>query len=167
MISVVLSIVLAAKKVGVPASLMLSLCFHESGLRNITKPNDGGSPTYGVCQVKLPAGREAYRFTKHPELKVLEGKSGGKALTDVHVNALASAGYMKFQLDRYKGDIWKAVSAYNKGSYSTSNRAYVEKVLGRVRGGMACIGKCSKIQSAQKKQPIRYWSLLDWHRNRL
>lgn len=133
-------IVLSAKKVGVPVALLLSICFTETGLRNVTRLNDGGSPTYGVCQVKRGAGLQAYKFTKLPELAVMATPRAGEALKDVRLNAMASAGYLKYQYHRYK-DWKKAVTAYNRGSWSGEKSHYTGKVMKRVRGKLACLGK--------------------------
>ena len=45
-------ILAAAKAVGVPGALLLAICTHESNLQNVIAPQDHGSPSYGLCQVK-------------------------------------------------------------------------------------------------------------------
>lgn len=71
----------------------------------------------GVCQIKLQTAR-------------LVGYTGKeKDLLDPGLNIYYAGKYLKKQLDRYKGDIPKAVSAYNAGTYRTSNEAYVDKVF--------------------------------------
>ena len=52
MSSIATIILAAAKSISVPGALLLAICTHESGLKNVTVQQDGGSPSYGVCMVK-------------------------------------------------------------------------------------------------------------------
>lgn len=103
-------IVLAAKKVSVSSALLLAICTHESGLTNTLVPHDGGSPTYGVCQVKYDTAKMLGFTGKAKDLMVPE------------VNAKWAAKYLKFQHERYDGDWCKAVAAYNSGTYNESKK---------------------------------------------
>lgn len=119
-----MTILLAAKKVGVSGFLLLSICTHESGLKNVLVPHDGGSPTYGICQVKENTA------------KMLGYRGDAKKLMIPEENAKWAALYLKYQLDRYENDTCKAVAAYNAGKYNESkikpgyprNYRYIKKV---------------------------------------
>lgn len=101
-------ILLAAKKVGVSGSILLAICTHETGLKNVMVPHDGGSPTYGVCQVKAGTAMD------------LGHKGKPEDLLKVEVNAKYAALMLKKQYDRYDGNYCRAVAAYNAGSYLES-----------------------------------------------
>jgi len=116
-------ITLAAKKVGVSAGLLLAICSHESHLKDINNENDKGTPSIGVCQVKM-------------DTALMFGFKGDRySLQKPSVNAKYAALFLKYQFDRYH-DPLKALSAYNAGSYFESkkipgcpkNKKYVEKV---------------------------------------
>lgn len=108
----------AAKTVSVPFELLRAICTIESGLdASRINPNDGLSPSYGLCQIKLAtANLVGYR-----------GDSEG--LMTPKTNALYAAKYLKKQLKRYSGDWYKATSAYNAGRYKVVNGKYVAKVF--------------------------------------
>lgn len=104
-------ITLAAKKVGVSASLLLAICSHESGgFKYSHNENDNGSPSYGICQMKEATAKQ------------MGFKGTNKVLSTPKTNALWAARYLKWQLDRYNNDICKAVAAYNAGSYNESKK---------------------------------------------
>lgn len=50
-------------------------------------------------------------------------------LFDPEINIHYGTAYLRWQLDRYGEDVRKAVSAYNAGTYTEANKAYVDKVL--------------------------------------
>lgn len=104
-------ILLAAKKIGISGALLLSICTHETGLKNLVSPNDGGSHSYGVCQVKLGTAH----FLGY-DIKANE-------LMNPEINAEIAGAYLKYQFDRYNGNICKSVSAYNSGRYNPSPKA--------------------------------------------
>ncbi len=85
--------------------------------------DDGGSPSLGICQIKLETAR------------LMGFKGDQKQLMDPQVNITYSALYLHKQLLRYHQDVHKAVSAYNAGTWSmnlqgqTKNLSYVNKVL--------------------------------------
>ena len=113
-----------AKIFGVPGVLLLAICTNESNLKNVTTPNDHGSPTYGICQIKSDTA------------KSLGYKGGTEGLMSPTVNARYAALYLKKQLGRYDGDWCMSVAAYNAGSFYESvkfpgkprNFVYVKKV---------------------------------------
>lgn len=97
-----------AKSIGVPGSLLLAICTHESKLVNIIAPNDNGSPSYGLCQIKEDTAK-MLGFNEKP-----------KRLMDPKVNVKYAALYLKMQLSRYDGDWCMATAAYNAGTYNPS-----------------------------------------------
>jgi soluble lytic murein transglycosylase-like protein len=120
-------ILAAAKSVGVPGFLLLAICTQESGLKNIKVSEDHGSPSYGVCMVKRATA------------KFLGFQDTAKELMDPHVNARYAAKYLKYQLDRYNGNICKSTAAYNSGTYSEGkipgkprNLMYIKYVQSRM-----------------------------------
>ncbi len=111
------SIIAAAKAVGLSPVVLLAICFQESSFRNVVSPEDGGSASFGVCQLKLNTAREF-----NSELLPTQ-------LLDVAINSLLAAQYLKWQLERYDGHLWCAVEAYNKGHAKNCSKAsYVRKV---------------------------------------
>ncbi len=114
----------AANIVGVPSALLLAICSHESHLQNTIVPHDGGSPSYGICQVKKSTADMMGHRGHISDLMVPE------------INAKIAAKYLKYQLSRYNNDWCKSVAAYNAGKFIQSskyprkpaNHIYVEKV---------------------------------------
>jgi soluble lytic murein transglycosylase-like protein len=117
-------ILAAAQKTGISGSLLLAVCTHESNLKNTMVKHDGGSPSYGICQVK---GATA---------KMMGHLGRSTDLMNPFINAKWASRYLKYQLDRYDGNVCKAVSAYNAGTFNESkknpgkprNLKYVKKV---------------------------------------
>lgn len=105
-------ITLVAQKVGVPISLLLAICSHESGglKTNPLNPNDKGTPSYGVCQVK--SGTAQMLGYKGTEEELMVPKT----------NITVAAKYLKKQLERYDNDWCKAAAAYNAGTYFESKK---------------------------------------------
>jgi soluble lytic murein transglycosylase-like protein len=110
-----------AKKVGVSASLLLSICTVETGLRNVNNLEDPNGGSYGVCQVSLPAARSVM-----PYIGIL-------ALQQPEVNIEVAALYLKKLQQKYDDNIWHSVAAYNAGTPRMvdgvyRNQKYVDKV---------------------------------------
>lgn len=103
-------IAMAAKKVGISASLLVAICTQESGLKNINNENDKGSPSIGLCQIKEGSA------------KLLGFKGTKQDLQKPEINAKYAAIYLKKQLDRYNNDACMAVAAYNSGSFFESKK---------------------------------------------
>lgn len=112
------AIKLAATKAQVSFDLLRAICAVESGLdHTASNPKDGGSASHGLCQIKYATAK-------------MVGYTGDiKGLYKPYINALYAGKYLKYQLGRYEQDWVKAVSAYNRGTYSPSNMAYVRKVF--------------------------------------
>jgi soluble lytic murein transglycosylase-like protein len=117
-----------ANLIGVSGSLLLAICTVESGGNNILKPNDGLTPTFGVCQIKAMAAKQ------------VDFKGRESDLMEPRINIWYAARYLKYQLLRYHGDIYKAISAYNAGSWKRNkgldkpkNIAYIDKVINTLK----------------------------------
>lgn len=118
-------LVKVANKEGVPALLLAAICFVESSHRDhVTNPDDGGSSSIGLCQIKLATAQ-------------MMGYTGTvEGLYDGMTNAKWAAKYIKWQLKRYGGRWDDAAAAYNAGSVFMSkddptqykNQGYVDKV---------------------------------------
>lgn len=134
-------ILAAAKTAKVPGAILLAICMHETGLKNVTVAEDGGSPSYGVCQIKQDTA-EMLGYTGEPE-----------GLKNVKTNAKWAAKYLRYQFDRYDGDWCKAVAAYNAGKYNESkikpgyprNLKYVARVRNKLTKEYQKHLSCDKI----------------------
>ncbi len=105
--TVLAAISAAAHIVGVPPALLLAVCFAESSHRNIHSPNDGGSASYGVCQIKLAT---AQMVSGPPSL------TDASPLKEPYTNAIYAALYLKHLSKRYNSNFERTISAYNAGS---------------------------------------------------
>ena len=143
-------IVLAAKKAKVSGALLLAICTHESGLTNTLVPHDGGSPTYGVCQVKYDTAK-MLGFTGKP-----------KDLMTPEINIKWAAQYLKYQHERYDGDWCKTVAAYNAGTYNESKKApgkprnlkYVRNVQRKLAESLQDKLSCDIVKDEEQKDAI-------------
>lgn len=89
-----------------PPGLLSAVCFVESGHRpNAHNEYDGGSPSLGVCQIKLSTAR------------LLGFKGTEKELKDPENNVFYAGKYLASQLRRYSYDPVKGIAAYNSGSF--------------------------------------------------
>jgi soluble lytic murein transglycosylase-like protein len=107
------------------AAVMTAICSVESsGNHRAINIHDGGSPSYGKCQIKLSTARHM-GFTGHiTELWL-----------NPEVNRFYAEKYFRYQLERY-GNVSVAIAAYNSGSVREGkirNTQYVAKVLGRLQ----------------------------------
>lgn len=113
-----------SQTLSLPPGLLSAVCYVESGHRTTAmNQSDGGSPSVGLCQIKAATARGmGYRGTD-----MVLAKPG--------VNAYWAGKYLRYQLDRYNGDVLKALSAYNAGTHRVNakgeimNRKYVAKVV--------------------------------------
>ena len=95
---------------------VLAICLAETNLRNVVNHKDGGSPSYGICQIK--EGTAAW----------MDPQTSKKRLMDHNINLKVAARYFEYQMSKY-GSERKAISAYNAGRAITGNAAYVRRVL--------------------------------------
>lgn len=125
--TVISTIITAAKAFSVPPALLLSICSAESDLRARVNVQDGGSASYGVCQLKLATA------------KMLEPLVGPSLLMQTEHNARIAAQYIKMQMERYPKDLDCVIAAYNAGTCKRNkkglilNRKYVARVKGRMK----------------------------------
>lgn len=115
----------ASKAEAVPYRLLRAICQVESNLNpKAVNKYDGGSASYGLCQIKLATA------------KYMGYRGNSKLLLTPSVNALYAAKYLRYQLDRYGNDWVRAISAYNRGKSSAKikNKMYVHKVIRRAVG---------------------------------
>lgn len=125
-------LIAAAKSVGIAPSILIAVCTTETNLKNVHVQNDGGSPSYGVCQVKLATAHHMAKVYRKPAVASFKGED----LKNPKNNAKVAAKYLKYQLERYDGNLCKAIAAYNAGSYIESKKSpgrpvnigYVNKV---------------------------------------
>jgi len=114
-----------ATSVGIDPTLLKSICWVETNHRNVINQDDGGSPSYGLCQVKLET---AQWLQKRHRLPIVTNAN----LMIEETNALYAALYLKYQQTRYD-DVECVISAYNAGSCIESNKpTYVRKVKKRM-----------------------------------
>jgi soluble lytic murein transglycosylase-like protein len=101
----------AAKSAKVSVALLYSICSHESnGFILDYAQYDNGSPSFGVCQIK------------HETAKMFGFKGQPMELRNAEVSTKYSALYLKYQLDRYNGNVCKATASYNSGTYMESTK---------------------------------------------
>lgn len=106
------------KALNLPTGLLESICFVESG-HNIEAiaPQDGGSPSLGICQVKF-ASAQMQGFKGTP-----------RQLMTPEVNIHYAAKILKYQILRYPNNYPRAITAYNKGrSTGSGYSVYYMKV---------------------------------------
>jgi len=118
----------AANLFNVSPALLIALCSVESDLRpNVINHDDGGSASYGMCQIKI-------RTARH-----INGPTYVTDLLNPEINAQVAAKYLRYQLVRYDGDVSCALAAYNAGSCRFNkegkiiNANYVKKVKRRYK----------------------------------
>lgn len=109
-----------AKKVGVSATLLLSICTVETNLKNVNNFNDGNGGSFGVCQLNLNTARGINPAVDRLALQIPE------------VNIEIAAIYLKQLYDKYNNP-WHSAAAYNAGlalidNGSYRNQVYVSKV---------------------------------------
>lgn len=115
---------LESKSNNLPNGLLDALCYVESSHKEkAIHHDDGNGDSLGICQIKLNTA------------KFLKFKGSEQDLLKAKINIHYSALYLKYQLERYNGDIKKAVGAYNSGTYKIGkdqnpiNSKYIQKVL--------------------------------------
>ena len=124
MIGQTIKIIGLALQIQVPG-IMSSICWIESSYRNVVNRDDGGSPSYGLCQIKENTANWMKELHRIPGPALTE-----EELMKPEVNIFYSSLYFKYQYKRYKGNLECAISAYNAGRCIRQNkRTYVRKVL--------------------------------------
>lgn len=122
--ALILTFVTVTQTFKLPPGLLSAVCFTESR-HNVRAyvHNDGGSPSVGVCQLKLSTA------------KLVGFRGNEKDLANPTVNVYYAGAYLRRCLSRYDNDLRKGVAAYNAGAHRvddsgrTKNWKYVSKVL--------------------------------------
>lgn len=130
---ILLALSTAAKTIGISPSLLIAVCMTETNLKHVDTLNDGPSTSYGVCQIKLETAQFMGKVHKIKKIQSFEPED----MRVLQNNTVTAALYLKYQIDRYEGDVCKAIAAYNAGSYKESkdspgkpfNIKYVDKVV--------------------------------------
>jgi|SRR5579859_2267585 len=107
-----------------PTGLVSALCWAESAHQTqVYNAELDGHKSLGVCEIKLDTAR-------------MMGFHGTeKQLLNPKMNIKYAAKYLKWQIERYDGDVYKGIAAYNSGTYREDkrhrpkNRRYVARVL--------------------------------------
>lgn len=122
--TLVLALALATQAYSIPQGLLSAVCYVESAHNpKAMHYHDGKGNSVGHCQIKLATAQ------------VLGFRGTEAQLRDPHINTMYAGAYLAKQIARYHGDIRKALSAYNGGTYKetsdgkTFNRQYVRKVF--------------------------------------
>lgn len=101
--------------------LLPAICSAESDFRNIINKDDGGSPSYGICQIKLSTAQMMMPWVT------------SDMLMDRQINGFAAALYIEWQSKRYD-KLECIISSYNAGRCIKSNQdTYVKKVKKRMK----------------------------------
>lgn len=124
MLKLALLFLATSQNFNLPPGLLSAICWVESHHNSAAiNAHDGGSASHGICQIKLETAA------------LLGFKGTEEELTRPKTNIHYAGKYIKWQLDRYQGNIPKAVAAYNAGTYRENsqgqimNRKYVGKVF--------------------------------------
>jgi soluble lytic murein transglycosylase-like protein len=102
---------------GIPPQIVMAMIDRESDY-NITCMGDGGD-SYGLMQI------QPKWHSKRME------KLGCTDLLDPYQNVVVGIDYLAELLDRYDGDMAKAVTAYNRGHYAGTITAYAKGVMAK------------------------------------
>lgn len=118
MIDAMISILIAAAVAkGVPPEMLLAVCTQESNLRPLAvNVNDGGSASYGLCQIKSSTAHMLHR------------RSTPDSLLDARHNASVAADYLALLLRRYPGDAGCAIAAYNAGTCRHNRKGQIRNM---------------------------------------
>lgn len=111
-------------QLALPTDLLSSLCYVESNHKVTTIAyNDGATHSYGVCQIKYATAQQ------------MGFKGTEKELMKPENNVYYAGKFLKYQIERYKGNVARGVTAYNKGrSTGDGNSVYYKKVIKQWRG---------------------------------
>lgn len=113
----------AANANNVPYRLLKAICKVESNLNpKALNPDDYGSPSYGLCQIKETTAR------------LVHYRGPIRGLFNPYINANISARYLHKHLTKCNNDWVRAASAYNAGTCHRviRNTKYVHKVMSKL-----------------------------------
>jgi len=107
---------LEAQHYKVDRAVLMAIAKVESDLDiRITNWGDRGEPSRGLFQIKFSTAKD------HCNIKQV------KSLYMLKWNTKCAAKYLKYQLDRYKGNYFKAILAYNAGGFYICNKRHIER----------------------------------------
>jgi len=108
----------AAKAYNVPPRLLYGIARAESNLNpEAINKHDKGSPSYGLCQLKLSTARFLGFKGKVADLK------------DPYINSFFAAKYLRYTYLMNHKSWERAISSFNAGHYTSKNKKYVKNVL--------------------------------------
>lgn len=103
----------------VPVKLFHAIIIVESRYKPLAVNLDAPVKSYGLTQLTKATAEHHCRLSFEKIMVPEENiKCGAKVLS--------------YQLNRYKGDIYKTISAYNAGTFTTKNSEYVRLVKERI-----------------------------------
>lgn len=111
------------EKYGVDPAIVIAMCYRESSYEEGAVGDDGRS--FGLMQIQ-----ERYHKERMERLGVTD-------LLDPMQNVTVGIDFLAELLDRYNGDIGKALTAYNRGHYAGTTTQYAANVLETAEGLMA------------------------------
>lgn len=144
-----------AGKFGVSSSLMLAVCLHESGLKDVHNYQDGGSASYGMCQIKLGTAQGVGRIFGHKDMESWTSKD----MHEPEKNIKAAAMYLSYIQAKHDGNVCAVLAEYNAGRVTESkvepglprNYKYVKKVAALM--GIERVGdECRKFFNKRKNE---------------
>lgn len=122
--TIALAILSVSQALGLPPGLLSAMSYVESR-HNVKAINhqDGLGDSLGALQIKFATAR------------MIGYQGSADRLLEPKANAYWAALYLKHQLNRYDGDVVRAIAAFNSGAYRLDktgkpvNLDYVRKVL--------------------------------------
>ncbi len=106
----------AADKNKIQRSLLHAIVRQESNYKHKAINSDAPVKSYGLAQLTINTAKD--RCGLNPD-QVMDPVS----------NINCAAKYLAWQIKRYKGDEYKAISAYNSGTFTRKNIEYTLSVL--------------------------------------
>jgi soluble lytic murein transglycosylase-like protein len=94
--------------------ILMSICQVESNLVNVVNHSDGGSKSYGICQVK----QETAKMLGYKNINLLV----------VENNIKVAAHYLAKQYNRYDNNYNYAIAAYNAGKLNLTHTGEIRNV---------------------------------------
>lgn len=110
-----------ADKYGIQRNLLHAIVQQESRYNPDAVNHNAPISSYGIGQITINTAKDKCGL-HHGEIM------------DLRKNLDCAAKILSKHLQRYGGDEWKAISAYNAGSFTRKNYKYTLSVLGRMSG---------------------------------
>lgn len=112
----------AATANGIDPKLFAALVAVESTFKPNAINSTARIKSYGLSQLTIVTAKH---HCKLDESEIMDPKK----------NLFCGAKVLAHQLRRYKGDVNKALSAYNAGTYTPKNSVYAKKIKQKMGGG--------------------------------